>query len=226
MRCISAGRGNRYAPLLHRLPLPVFLLTLAACGAPLTPLPPAAAPTPVRSPTNPVIPVRPADVAGPLSPGVTDADLTALWARQLMVPVSGLEPEAVRNDYEARRGARAHLALDMLAPRGTPVLAADDGRVGRLGTTPVGGNIIYATDPEDRFVYYYAHLDRHARGLSVGDQIRKGDLIGYVGTTGNAPANTPHLHFQVMLRGAGRAWWDGPPINPFPFFVFPGAQSR
>jgi len=143
-----------------------------------------------------------------------------------MVPVSGIAPGAVRNDYEAGRGRRLHLALDLLAPRGTPVLAADDGRIGRLGTTPIGGNIIYATDPEERFVYYYAHLDRHARGLSVGDRVRKGDVIGYVGTTGNAPANTPHLHFQVMRRGAGRAWWDGPAINPWPFFVHPGRTIR
>jgi murein DD-endopeptidase MepM/ murein hydrolase activator NlpD len=161
-----------------------------------------------------------------LEAGVSDADLDALWARQLMVPVAGTAPSALRDDFDARRGARAHRALDMLAPKGTPVLAADDGRIGRLGTTPVGGNIIYATDPDERFVYYYAHLDRHARGLSVGDRVRKGDVIGYVGTTGNAPANVPHLHFQVMKRGSGRAWWDGPAINPWPFFVLPGASTR
>jgi murein DD-endopeptidase MepM/ murein hydrolase activator NlpD len=157
---------------------------------------------------------------------VTEADLDALWARELMVPVAGMAPSQVANNYEAGRGARLHLALDLMAPKGTPVLAADDGRIGRLGTTPVGGNIIYATDPDERFVYYYAHLDRHARGLSVGDRVRKGDVIGYVGTTGNAPANAPHLHFQVMRRGAGRAWWDGPAINPWPFFVFEGLSVR
>ncbi len=211
-----------------RLVVGVLAVASAACGGGLTPLPPSVAPTPspvaapaARTPLG----ARPA-ASGPLGAGVTDDDLDALWARQLMVPVEGLAPETLRNDYEARRGARAHLALDMLAPRGTPVLAADDGRIGRLGTTPVGGNIVYATDPDDRFVYYYAHLDRHARGLSVGDRVRKGDVIGYVGTTGNAPATTPHLHFQVMRRGAGRAWWDGPPINPWPFFVQPGATQR
>jgi peptidoglycan LD-endopeptidase LytH len=221
---VRAGRRS-----LLVLVLGGVLASGTACGGGLTPLPPGAAPTPVvpERPTAAPVPVaaRPAAV-GALEAGVSEADLDALWARQLMVPVAGIAPTAVRNDYDARRGARAHRALDLLAPKGTPVLAADDGRIGRLGTTPVGGNIVYATDPEERFVYYYAHLDRHARGLSVGDRVRKGDVIGYVGTTGNAPATVPHLHFQVMKRGSGRAWWDGPAINPWPFFVFSGTSPR
>jgi murein DD-endopeptidase MepM/ murein hydrolase activator NlpD len=203
----------------------VVAVGATACGGGLAPLPPASAPVPTGAVPVASGAARPAH-AGPLSAGVDHADLDALWARQLMVPVRGVAPDEVRNDYAARRGARAHLALDLLAPRGTPVLSADDGRIGRLGTTPVGGNIVYATDPDERFVYYYAHLDRHARGVSVGDRVRKGDVIGYVGTTGNAPANTPHLHFQVMRRGNGRAWWDGPPINPWSFFVLPGVTAR
>ncbi len=216
---MRAGRG---------LLIVLWLVGGSACGGGLTPLPPSTAPTPIErerglpasTPT-----ARPA-VAGPLETGVSEADLDALWARALMVPVAGMPPTALRNDYDARRGARAHRALDMLAPKGTPVLAADDGRIGRVGTTPIGGNIIYATDPDERFVYYYAHLDRHARGLSVGDRVRKGDVIGYVGTTGNAPSTVPHLHFQVMKRGSGRVWWDGPAINPWAFFVLPGASTR
>ncbi len=212
------------------LPLGLCALLTTACGGGLTPLSPATSPTPAARPAPSRFPVpipdgRP-EPLGTLGLGVTEADLDALWARQLMVPVHGLEPAGLHNDYEARRGSRAHLALDMLVPKGTPVLAADDGRIGRIGTTPVGGNIIYATDPDERFVYYYAHLDRHARGLSVGERVRKGDVIGYVGTTGNAPSNTPHLHFQVMLRGAGRAWWDGPAINPWPFFVYSGSANQ
>ena len=201
-------------------------IVATACGGGLTPLPPSTAPTVSLPPTTrPPRAERPAP-SGPLGDGVTEADLDALWTRELMVPVEGLAPTDLRNDYEARRGARLHLALDLLAPRGTPVLASDDGRIGRLGTTPLGGNIIYATDSEERFVYYYAHLDTHARGLAVGDRVRKGQIIGYVGTTGNAPATVPHLHFQVMRRGSGRAWWDGPPINPFPFFTQPGTAIR
>lgn len=207
----------------------VSLLLLGACGGGLTPLPPATSPAPVSRPSAPSAPSAPPNrpaSADALSAGVTEADLEALWARQLMVPVAGLQPGQLRDDYDARRGARAYLALDLLAPKGTPVVAADDGRIGRLGTTPVGGNIIYATDPDDRFVYYYAHLDKHARGLSVGDRVKKGDVLGYVGTTGNAPSTAPHLHFQVMRMAAGRAWWDGPPINPWAFFVYSGTPNR
>jgi murein DD-endopeptidase MepM/ murein hydrolase activator NlpD len=158
-------------------------------------------------------------VPGPLDPAVTEADLDALWARQLLVPVEGVSRRTLADNYFAPRGPRQHLALDIPAPKETPVLAADDHVIGRLDKTPVGGTIIYATDPGGRFVYYYAHLHRWRRGLAVGDTVAKGSLIGYVGTTGNAPRDTPHLHFQVMKRGAGRIWWDGPPINPHPFFA-------
>jgi peptidoglycan LD-endopeptidase LytH len=191
---------------------------LVACGGGLSPLPPGAAPAPeiaVPVPVSAPATSRPT-AEGPLSAGVTEADLDALWLRQLMVPVSGIDPAALRNDYDARRGSRSHRALDLLAPKGTPVLATDDGVIGRVDKTPIGGNI----------VYYYAHLDRHAKGLAVGDVVRKGDVIGYVGTTGNAPANIPHLHFQVMLRGTGRMWWDGPALNPFGFFVFSGTANQ
>ena len=96
--------------------------------------------------------------------------------------------------------------------------------VGRLLTGPVGGIVIYATDPTNRFVYYFAHLERYRRGLAVGDRVAKGSLIGYVGTTGNAPRNAPHLHFQVMKRESGPVWWDGPTINPLPFFASDGVR--
>src|SRR5574341_1859127 len=96
-------------------------------------------------------------------------------------------------------GARRHGAIDILAPRGTPVLAADDGSILRVGFNTLGGLTIYQSDPEKRFVYYYAHLDRYASTLRDGSPVSRGDVIGYVGSTGNAPPNTPHLHFQVML---------------------------
>lgn len=142
----------------------------------------------------------------------------------MMVPVEGLVRAKVRDNYAAKRGASIHGALDLMAPRSTPVLAADDCVIGRLVTGPVGGIVVYATDPTGRFVYYYAHLERYRRGLAVGDRVAKGSLIGYVGTTGNAPANAPHLHFQVMKRGQGTVWWDGPSINPLPFFASDGVR--
>jgi peptidoglycan LD-endopeptidase LytH len=154
--------------------------------------------------------------------GVTAADLERLRERQLMVPVAGVRPEQVPDNYNARRGTRIHAALDILAPRGTPVLAADAGRIFRLRSSELGGITVYATDPDELFVYYYAHLDGYRRGLAEGMQVARGEVIGYVGTTGNAPPNVPHLHFQVMKLGPGRRWWDGEPINPHPFLTFTG----
>jgi murein DD-endopeptidase MepM/ murein hydrolase activator NlpD len=155
---------------------------------------------------------------GALDSAVTGADLDSLWAHQIIVPVEGIARRAVRDDYNARRAGRIHAALDIAAPKTTPVVAADDHIIGRLVNGPVGGTAIYATDPSGQLVFYYAHLDRYRRGLAVGDRVAKGSLIGYVGTSGNAAPNAPHLHFQVMKRGL-RAWWDGPTINPHAFFA-------
>ena len=141
-----------------------------------------------------------------------------------MVPVEGQSRLTLRDDFGAHRGDRTHGALDLLAPRYTAVLAADDCIIGRLATGEIGGIVIYASDPEGRFVYYYAHLQRYQRGLAVGDRVAKGSVIGYVGTTGNASPEIPHLHFQVMKRSAGRVWWDGPIINPWPFFASDGVR--
>jgi murein DD-endopeptidase MepM/ murein hydrolase activator NlpD len=109
-----------------------------------------------------------------------------------------------------------------MAPRGTPVLAADDGRVYKLRSNSAGGITIYALDPEARFIYYYAHLDRYRDGLTEGAPLAKGEVIGYVGTTGNAPKHTPHLHFQVMRLTSERRYWDGVPVNPKSFFAVDG----
>ena len=140
-----------------------------------------------------------------------------------MVPVQGVRAEKVPDTFdEARGSARRHNALDILAPRGTPVLAADDGRVYKLRRNSAGGITIYALDPESRFVYYYAHLDRYRDVLVEGAPLAKGDVIGYVGTTGNAPPNIPHLHFQVMRLTTERRYWDGVPVNPKPYFALDG----
>ena len=157
--------------------------------------------------------------AGPLDDRVSADDLDALWQRQLIVPVEGVPRGSLRDNFTAKRAVGIHGALDILAPRYSAVVASDNLVIGRLFSGPVGGIVIYASDPERRFVYYYAHLERYRKGLAVGDRVAKGSVIGYVGTTGNAPPDTPHLHFQVMKRGVGRAWWDGPAINPFSFFA-------
>jgi murein DD-endopeptidase MepM/ murein hydrolase activator NlpD len=155
-----------------------------------------------------------ASVASTTEPLTPEA---ALAARGLIIPVEGVDPSRVRDSYTASRGGRAHDAVDIMAPRGTPVIAADDGTIFRLRQNQAGGITIYQLDPEERFVYYYAHLDRYETGLVEGMTIRQGDVLGFVGTTGNAPKDLPHLHFQVMLyRGRGQ-YWGGDPINPHPF---------
>ena len=204
-------------------------LVLAACnrGGRSNPVD---APRPIAHPANPApapAPLAPRPVYwGPLDPSVSDGDLDALWSRQLMVPVHGMLRRALKDDFSAKRdGGRIHGALDILAARSTPVLAADECVIGRMFSGPIGGVVLYASSLDGHFVYYYAHLQEYRDGLAVGDRVAKGAVIGYVGTTGNAPPDTPHLHFQVMKRGAGRAWWDGPPINPIFFFAVDGSRQ-
>jgi murein DD-endopeptidase MepM/ murein hydrolase activator NlpD len=169
--------------------------------------------------TPPAIPADTPDVAPPVADAnaarPTDAELAEL-ARQLIVPVAGLQPKDLLDTFRDARGARQHNALDIPAPRGTPVLAAADGRVLRLYTSDAGGLMIYASDPSDRFVLMYAHLDRYAPGLADGTVVRRGDTIGYVGTTGNAPPNVPHLHFAIARTADVTKWWTGMPVDPLP----------
>jgi len=157
-------------------------------------------------------------------PGLTPE--AALAARSLIVPVKGVDASRVRDSYTAGRGGgRTHDAVDIMAPRGTPVIAADGGTILRLRQNEAGGITIYQLDPDERFIYYYAHLDRYEDGLVEGMKVVQGDILGFVGTTGNAPKDTPHLHFQVMVyRGHGQ-YWGGEPINPHPFLSRTGRRD-
>ncbi len=147
----------------------------------------------------------------------------ALRAPQLMVPVAGVSPGQVSDTFRAPRGGgRIHGAVDIPAPRGTPVLSADDGRVLRLHRNRKGGLTLYAIDTSERFVYYYAHLDAYRRGLAKGARLVRGQVIGFVGTTGDAHRREPHLHFQVMMRPKDGRSWGGDAIDPRPFFTSAG----
>lgn len=153
--------------------------------------------------------------SGVALPAVTNGEVSELRGRGLAVPVLGIERhDIVSNFDDARGGDRKHEALDLLAPRGTPVLAAEDGRIVKLFTSARGGLTIYQFEPSERFCYYYAHLDRYADDLKEGQTVRRGQVIGYVGTSGNAPPNTPHLHFAIYRLGAEKKWWDGTPLDP------------
>ena len=140
--------------------------------------------------------------------------------RQIIVPVAGADMTRVEDSFnDPRDGDRVHRAIDILAARGTPILSADDGRILRMTTSALGGISMYTIDSEQRIVYYYAHMDHYNDAMSPGKSIAKGDTLGFVGTTGNAPKDTPHLHFQVMRWPADGRYWNGEPIDPFELLV-------
>ena len=146
------------------------------------------------------------------------AAIDRLREKELLIPVAGVGASHIEDSFTAGRdgGERQHNAVDILAPRNTPVVAADDGVILRMSSNKLGGITIYATDRDREFVYYYAHLDHYQRGVHEGDRIHKGDTLGYVGTTGNAPKDVPHLHFQIMLWPSDGKYWYGEPVNPYP----------
>jgi murein DD-endopeptidase MepM/ murein hydrolase activator NlpD len=150
------------------------------------------------------------------------ADLEALIDRELLIPVRGIEASDLRDSYsDPRSGGREHLALDIMAARKRQVLAVEDGRIERLFQSNLGGISIYQRSADGRFIYYYAHLYRYAGGLEEGDEVERGEVIGFVGSTGNAPDNVPHLHFAIYRRPTPDRGWRGEPINPYPVLVRP-----
>jgi len=145
-------------------------------------------------------------------PSMRDTDAP----RAMIVPVAGIGRNAIRDTFNETRGNRRHEAIDILAPTGTPVIATDDGIVKKIFTSKPGGLTVYQFDPDQRFCYYYAHLDHYAAGLHEGQLLHRGEVLGYVGTTGNAPKNTPHLHFALIRLDQERRWWKGTYVNPYP----------
>jgi murein DD-endopeptidase MepM/ murein hydrolase activator NlpD len=190
----------------------VLALASTACSRQL------AAPRPVPRPAPRVV------LAGEPTLGraaVSGAETVSyILARGMEIPVAGMTVSQLQDTFdEGRSSGRVHRALDILAPRGTPVVAADSGRILRVKFNSLGGNTVYATDPLGRVVYYYAHLDAYRPGLAEGATVARGDTLGFVGTTGNAPKDTPHLHFQVMRMPPDGKYWEGEPINPYPLFL-------
>lgn len=149
------------------------------------------------------------------SPTLSAPPAAELKDRGLLIPVEGVREDQLTRQFDDARGGRRHEALDILAPQGTPVKAVEDGRVARLFFSKAGGITIYQFDPSERYCYYYAHLDHYADGLRENDRVRRGQVIGYVGVTGNAPKNTPHLHFAVFRLNEQKRWWEGTPIDPY-----------
>jgi murein DD-endopeptidase MepM/ murein hydrolase activator NlpD len=142
-----------------------------------------------------------------------------LRQRGLRLPIDDADAEAMKGGFEEGRGAgRPHEAVDILAARNTPIRAVEDGSIAKLFESKAGGTTIYQFDPSGRFCYYYAHLERYAPGLHDGQHVSQGEVIGFVGTSGNAPPNTPHLHFAVFELDADRHWWKGRAIDPYLIF--------
>jgi peptidoglycan LD-endopeptidase LytH len=143
----------------------------------------------------------------------------------LVLPVAGVSTRDLRDSFEQPRSdGRHHEAIDILAPRGTPVFAAVDGTIRKLFTSGAGGLTIYEFDVPQNRIYYYAHLDRYRDGLHEQETVAHGEVIGYVGTSGNAPANTPHLHFAIANLPTSKEWWKGEAIDPYPILMKSGAQ--
>ncbi len=158
------------------------------------------------------------------APALSPAEVEYFDSHSLMVPVEGISPKQLRDSFnEPRSDGRTHRATDILAPRGTPVLAAIAGEVARMSQSSLGGITVYLIDAGRRYVYYYAHLDRYSDQLTPGLKVEQGTVIGYVGTSGNAPPDTPHLHFQAMrLRPGQRDWWNGVPVDVRSFMTKKG----
>jgi murein DD-endopeptidase MepM/ murein hydrolase activator NlpD len=144
----------------------------------------------------------------------------------MTIPVAGVQRQQLRDTFFDARTGHRHDALDIMARRGTPVLAAVDGTIRKLFTSRAGGLTIYEFDSAETMSYYYAHLDRYASGLREGNRVKRGEVIGYVGSTGNAPAHAPHLHFAMTVLPATKEWWKGEAIDPYPILMQRGVTDQ
>jgi len=192
----DAGSSNLDLPALPAVPEPGELVV--------------AEPVVLESPT-----FVPAAVASDADQAFASTSAPAS-AGLLLIPVPGIKVEQLSDTYAQSRGlGRSHDAIDIMAPRGTPVVAVDDGKVVKLFNSKQGGLTVYQFDREEKLAYYYAHLDRYADGVAEGSTLKRGELVGYVGSTGNANALAPHLHFAVFVLGPEKRWWKGTAVNPF-----------
>jgi murein DD-endopeptidase MepM/ murein hydrolase activator NlpD len=148
---------------------------------------------------------------------VTPADVDLL-EREIAMPLDGIDPATLHSNFDERRGGgtRRHQALDIMSPRGTPIRSAAAGRVLKLFHSADGGNMVYAADSSERFVLMYAHLDRYQPGLTDSTRLTRGQIVGYVGSTGNASPNAPHLHFAIARSADVKHWSRGKAIDPLP----------
>jgi peptidoglycan LD-endopeptidase LytH len=218
----------KFRPSLPLIVLASFAAGVLVDGWLRTNGPPKPAPGLMADPVMSAAPrsSKPAAMAAPAGAPATSASAAATVGTtgdgpngHLRMPIDGIDIESFKGGFDERRGSdRPHEAVDVLSPRNTPVHAVENGTIAKLFYSKAGGLTIYQFDPSGRFCYYYAHLERYADGLHDGQTIAQGDVIGYVGTSGNAPANTPHLHFAVFELKGDRKWWQGTAVDPYGVF--------
>jgi peptidoglycan LD-endopeptidase LytH len=151
------------------------------------------------------------------APGTQPSPTPVIQRSGLIIPVAGVRADQLLDTFTAARGeGRVHDAIDIAAPQGTPVLAVAGGRILKLFQSKAGGITIYQLSGDEKFIYYYAHLDRYAEGLLEGRIVTQGETIAYVGDTGNAGAGNYHLHFSIAMTSDPKRWWEGVNINPYP----------
>ena len=198
---------------------PLARTTADLVTAPLRTTPrPTPSPSPEATPSL-RLPTFPLATPFPSPPATPFAGF-ALGRDSLVMPVEGAKGADLRDNFDEKRGSmRRHEAIDIMAPRGTPVVAAVDGSVEKLFTSKQGGLTVYEFDRARNLCYYYAHLDRYAEGVKEGQLVHHGDRLGYVGSTGDASAEAPHLHFAIFQLGPEKRWWVGTPINPYPYLL-------
>ncbi|WP_367346958.1 M23 family metallopeptidase [Stenotrophomonas bentonitica] len=217
---VAGGRAEPGAT--SRMPQPV---EPGSARLPVTPDPHPVEPGPARLA---VTPAADDSQAGPGSTAASTATTTAAAAAAspsaLLLPVQGITAAQLQDTFtDARSEGRVHDAIDILAAEGTPVLAVADGTVEKLFDSERGGLTVYQFEPSGKYCYYYAHLQRYADGLAEKKTIKRGEVIGYVGHTGNASPDAPHLHFEIHRLGPEKQWWKGESLNPYP--VLRGTQA-
>lgn len=194
--------------------------------------PAEAAPSPVPPPNAVSAEKEDADTPRAVAPPLDSNDVSAPPASesvQLLVPVLNVRPSDLSDTYSASRsgGERLHEAIDIMAPKGTSVIAAGPGEIEKLFTSDAGGLTIYVRSPDRQTIHYYAHLDEYAQGLREGMRVRRGQRLGSVGSSGNADANAPHLHFAILRTTEDAEWWEpANAVNPFPLLTGQATAQR
>lgn len=144
----------------------------------------------------------------------------------MAMPIEGIAASELRDNFSDGRSGHSHEAIDIMAKRGTPVHAVVSGTIKKLFLSKAGGNTIYEFDENQELCYYYAHLDEYAEGLHEGMRVKRGAVIGYVGSTGNANPEAPHLHFTIFQLGPEKEWWKGKAVDPYPFLVAAAKRAK